>query len=373
MTRCLSSAGRVGVLSFALAFSVHADGLVHTARCPGGGLQPEVLVDDGGTLHLLTFEGDPAAGDLLYRYLPGDTSASWSTPVNVNSRPGTAIAMGTVRGGHLAVGAGLVHVTWMSADRQSPGMLYARSDGAGGFVEPVNVSQHETALDGGGSLAVDDQGNVYVAWHAGHDGEPKRRMFVAASRDSGHTFAAEIRANPVEAGACGCCGMRAGASDDGTLWILYRAATESIHRDMQLLTSTDAGRSFAQQTVGPWELEACPMSTAAITPAGTGAVLAWETEGQIYWARAASAPADARAVDGDGGRRKHPAVATDQAGRLAVVWAEGTGWNRGGDLAWQIYDVDGSTLETGRVEGGVPVWSRAAVVSPPDGGFLILH
>ena len=345
-----------------------AESLVQLWSTPDGDVQPEAVVDAAGTLHLISFAGDPAAGDLFYRQTHLD-AAAWTAAIQVNSQPASVIAMGTVRGGHLAVGSGRVHVAWMSADRDAPGMFYTRSDDDGHFEAQHNVTQHETGLDGGGSLAADNVGGVYVAWHAGHDGEPTRRLFVAASRDTGRSFAAEERANPVEAGACGCCGMRAGASANGALWILYRAATESIHRDMQLLASTDGGRSFTQSTVGPWELAACPMSTAAITPAGDGAVLAWETEGQIHW----QSNGIVHVVDGEGGQRKHPAVAVDDTGRMAIVWAEGTGWNRGGDLAWQVYGADGAPLESGQQAAGVAKWSKPAVVARPDGGFVVLH
>ena len=56
-------------------------------------------------------------------------------------------------------------------------MIYTRSDGAGGFESQRNITRSETSLDGGGSVAADDMGNVYVAWHAGHDGEPLRPLF----------------------------------------------------------------------------------------------------------------------------------------------------------------------------------------------------
>ncbi|MFP6591517.1 MAG: hypothetical protein VCE12_13430 [Candidatus Latescibacterota bacterium] len=58
---------------------------------------------------------------------------------------------------------------------------------------------------------------------------------------------------------------------------------------------------------------------------------------------------------------------------MVVAWTEGTGWNRGGDLAWQVYGIDGAALESGRLAAGVETWSRAAVVTHPEGGFLVLH
>ena len=44
-------------------------------------------------------------------------------------------------------------------------------------------------------------------------------------------------------------------------------------------------------------------------------------------------------------------------GQSVVVWAEGTGWQRGGDLAGQVFDKSGkATDQRGRVECGFPVW-----------------
>ena len=58
---------------------------------------------------------------------------------------------------------------------------------------------------------------------------------------------------------------------------------------------------------------------------------------------------------------------------MIIVWTEGTGWARGGDLVWQIYDNKGNpTDDKGRVVGGIPIWGLPTVV--PDGdGFLIIH
>ena len=79
--------------------------------------------------------------------------------------------------------------------------------------------------------------------------------------------------------------------------------------------------------------------------APNGPIGAWETQSQIYWGRLAkdgggissnlSAPGPAR-------NRKHPALASNKAGDVLLVWAEGTGWNKGGSIAWQLYDAGGN-------------------------------
>jgi hypothetical protein len=71
--------------------------------------------------------------------------------------------------------------------------------------------------------------------------------------------------------------------------------------------------------------------------------------------------------------RKHPVVALNGKGELLFAWTEGTGWNRGGALAWQVYDASGRPQEQGRLPGAVPVWGLAAAAARPDGSFLLVH
>ena len=48
-------------------------------------------------------------------------------------------------------------------------------------------------------------------------------------------------------------------------------------------------------------------------------------------------------------------------GECANSWTEGMGWQRGGSVAWQLFDRDGDPLGEGRGNAeGVPVWSSVA-------------
>ncbi len=122
----------------------------------------------------------------------------------------------------------------------------------------------------------------------------------------------------------------------------------------------------------------CIMSTEALGGSAAADVMAWETDGQIFTARinpkthALSAPI---AMPGAGKGRKHPAVAVNKNGNVLVAWTEGTGWNRGGGLAWQVFDAKGQPVaaETGRVRDGIAAWSTPAVFGKADGGFVVLH
>ena len=96
------------------------NGSVTLVRVPGHGIQPEAVVDSGGTMHVLYFTGEPRGGDLFY-VRSKDYGRTFSTPIRVNSEPASAIATGTIRGGQMAIGrGGRVHVTWNGSDTAKP-------------------------------------------------------------------------------------------------------------------------------------------------------------------------------------------------------------------------------------------------------------
>src|SRR5437762_10013328 len=76
---------------------------VHLIRTPDGGIQPQAVVDPHGTVHLVYLKGDPGGCDVFY-VCRRRGQASFSQPIRVNSQPGSAIAIGPVRGAQLAVG-----------------------------------------------------------------------------------------------------------------------------------------------------------------------------------------------------------------------------------------------------------------------------
>jgi len=360
----------------------HAD--VSLLKTPNRGIQPQTVVDAAGNLHLLYFEGTPGNGNLMY--LRRDTGKKdFTTPLRVNSQDGSAIATGTIRGGHLALGKnGRVHVAWngsMKAEPKHPisghPMMYAHLADDGKRFEPQrNLMTQSAVLDGGGTLAADANGNVFVAWHAvGKDlpkGENHRQVWVSASNDDGKTFAAEKPAWSENTGACGCCGMRGFTDLKGTSYFLYRAASEKVNRGMYVLTTADQGKRFVGQQLDNWKIDTCPMSSESFAEGPRGVYAAWDNDGQIFVAPIQN-PKLAMQAPGEGGNRKHPSLAFNKNGDMLLAWTEGTGWNRGGALVWQVYDKTGKATESGRRDGAIPVWGLPAAIAEPDGRFVILH
>ncbi len=359
---------------------------VEVIRTPHGGIQPQAVIDARGTVHLLYYTGNPKAGDLHY-VRRGRGQAAWSTPVTVNSRPASAIAAGTIRGGQLALGkTGRVHVVWFGSSQsgiKSPGdtapLLYSRSNETGTAFEPQrNLMTRTTHLDGGPSVAADVEGTVTVAWHAnetGEDQEIRRGLFLARSKDEGKSFGAETTAWSEPTGACACCSTKVLADRNRGVWVLYRGAIAGTDRDTYLLRGGASG-NLTGKLVDKWKLNACPMASYSLAEGPDGVLGAWETAGQVLWGRANLQGKMERvlAAPEATGNRKHPALAVGPTGEVLLSWTEGTGWQRGGTLAWQRYARDGKPIGgVGRVPGGIPVWGLPTVVARPEGGFTLIH
>jgi hypothetical protein len=377
------------LLLLAVCIPAHAGELdagrkVMLVRLPGGGIQPQIAVDESGAVHMIYYQGDPQNGDLYY-VRSRDGGASFSTPLRVNSTAGSAIAVGNIRGGHLAIGKnGRVHVAWngsrFSGQQGRAPMLYSRLNDAGTTFEPQrNVIQSAYGLDGGGAVAADAAGDVYVLWHApepGKEGEGNRRVWIARSRDDGKTFERERASYDQPTGACGCCGLNAFADRSGALYVLYRSAAEMVHRDMYVLVSRDKGDTFQGEDISKWKVGYCVMSSESFSWSPMGVLAAWETEKQVYYGHIDPATGKLPALiaaPGSGENRKYPAVAANQQGETIFVWTEGMAWKKGGRVAWQVYNKSAQpTVDHGQSEG-VPAWSLVAVFARPDDGFTIVY
>ena len=107
----------------------------------------------------------------------------------------------------------------------------------------------------------------------------------------------------------------------------------------------------------------------------TGALAAWETGDQVYFATVNPKTlqvSEPLSPPGKAGR-KHPVVIANHRGEALLIWTEGTAWSKGGAVAWQLYDENLQlTSQKGRSEG-VPPWSLATACAMLDGNFVIIY
>ncbi|MCB1231219.1 MAG: exo-alpha-sialidase [Verrucomicrobiae bacterium] len=389
------SAGRPVLL--ALVFGLTLPSLqsapeVSVERVPWEGIQSQAAVDHEGNLHLLYFRGDPRAGNLFHTVrLRGERA--FRPPVQVNETPGAAIAMGTIRGGQLAIGRqGIVHVSWMGSGEtlasgakpaEAP-MLYSRSTDGGKTFEPErNLITSAQGLDGGGSVAADAEGNVHVFWHAperpGAVGEDQRGVWVASSTDDGAVFSPERIAWDGKVGACGCCGLKSFSLPTGTSFVLFRSAESPSQRDIYLLSrQSGIDGTFSGHKIDAWNINRCPMSSAAFAASDDRLAIAWESRDRVYFQGIDSrtgAPIDT-AISPEGHPhkgQKHPSLAIDEAGNLLLVWMVPGGWGAPGRVEWRVFLPDGTPTDTTGLQEGVPPWSMATATFQPGSGFSVFY
>jgi hypothetical protein len=349
-------------------------------RTPDDGIQPVAEADTAGNVHLLYFRGEPAHGNLFYT-VRRQGADQFEPAVRVNTQDDCAIAIGTIRGAQLAIGRdGYIHVAWMGSSNTRPEkehhltpMLYTRSIDGGKTFEPErNLITESYGLDGGGAIAADSTGRVDVFWHAGKpdSGEVGRQIWVTRSSDDGKTFAKEVPAWDESTGVCGCCGMTAGASA-GRSWVMYRAATDKVNRDIYLLGSDGATLKFSGQKLDQWETDSCPMSAMSLGFSGNATAAAWETkEGDVAYTIAGT---DLHGrVPHDKVKRKYPDVALAPDGHTLLAWIDGAGWNKGGQLSWQMFDSKANPIGQLKTIGDSAVWTKPAAVYNGD-AFLIIY
>ena len=98
------------LLSILFAGTLVAAPKVSLVNLPMHGEQPQVVTDAKGVAHIVFLSGKERATDVYY---VTRSSGKFSKPMKVNQIAGSAVAMGTIRGPHLALGKyGRVHVAW---------------------------------------------------------------------------------------------------------------------------------------------------------------------------------------------------------------------------------------------------------------------
>ena len=167
--------------------------------------------------------------------------------------------------------------------------------------------------------------------------------------------------------------VRAFADSKGDLLVLYRAAYQITNRDETLLLSRDKGASFELVYTHLWNVGACPMSSASVSECSGQILAAAETHGRVFFVQLDPRTGKISSPVSPETRAKHPVVIGNSRGEILLAWAEGTGWNKAGSVAWQLYNSGGKPLSPiGRADG-LPVWSLPTAFTDRSGDFTIVY
>ncbi len=374
------------VLVGSLIYSTVLSADVLLMPTPDNGVQPRLVQDESGGIHLLYFKkriNRPAAreGNLYYREYNA-SSRQFGNPVRVSSQAFNMQTFALARSAMAIGGDGRIHVMWY-LPRESE-FIYSRSNPERNSfgMQRSMVSENVEGIDAGGDIAAFGE-QVAIVWGAGDLArEDERSMFARFSHDYGATFGKEIMiANP-ELGACACCSLAAGYESEQLLYLAYRSAIDGTGRHMQVLSIDDVDSEPTESNYLPlqelqkWEASFCPLSTNDIElNVGEKNYVVFETESRIVIMDLQNPEDIFRAGEPfTETRQRNPAIAINYKGEQLVAWGEAISNSRGGRLNLRVFNADGDDSEY-RLSEELQIrdYSFPAAASLPDGDFLVLY
>lgn len=236
------------------------------------------------------------------------------SPVRVNSQPGTATAW---RGDPPTVAVApdqTVYVGWTAragseADHATDLYLSSSNDYGRTFAAQVKVNDDtKPAVHGMHSLAIGNDGRVYMAWldernitpmpmketkmdpsTKAHHMDSNRELYFAASTDGGRTFTRNER---VATDVCPCCKTAMAIRNDGRLFVSWRQVLPGDLRHIAVASSIDQGKTFTPPKIvsdDQWMIAGCPVSGSSLSLDNEGDLrVLWYSEGKngetgLYW------------------------------------------------------------------------------------------
>jgi hypothetical protein len=225
--------------------------------------EPQLVVDESGTLLLIWREKGEEGSDLFAARRAADGSFGPSTRVNDEASTVESFPHDEIRAA-IAVGSGgRLAVAW--ADRRGQVRAALSKDGGASFTPSVRLDQSgRAAYRGFPALTFGASGALHAIWidsrHAEGFAEEPADLFHATVLN-GVVTEANLTAEQ-EPTVCGCCRTYLEAADDGEVRGLFRNADADGYRDIFSTSGSEAEGLGPPARIGEplWKLEGCPMS-----------------------------------------------------------------------------------------------------------------
>jgi BNR repeat-like domain len=321
--------------------------------------EPAIATASDGAVYLAWVNHGPQnqADVMLARYT--SDGQLQNSAVLVNTEPGAATAW---RGDPPTVTVApdnTVLVGWTARDKSESGhastlFVSASRDRGKTFDRPIKVNDDsKPAVHGMHSLAVGQDGRIYVAWldernitpmpmndmkmdpsKGGHHMESNRELFLAYSTDDGRTFSANQR---IATDVCPCCKTALAIGPDGHVYVSWRQVLPGDFRHIAVAGSTDGGKTFSTPVIvsdDQWVLKGCPVSGAGLSVDGAGKLrVLWyagaeNTQPGIYWSESQDGGRSfsPRKLLAPGFARSTPVLVSDGPNNPFAIW-ESSGTN----------------------------------------------
>ncbi|HIF74404.1 MAG TPA: hypothetical protein EYG31_04555 [Porticoccaceae bacterium] len=385
ISKKLTSAFSAVILVFVF-ISASATAEILSQATPDGGVQPRLVVDSSGGIHLLYFKkriNRPSAreGNLYYRQYDVE-NRKFGLPVKVSSEAFNMQTFSIARASLAVDDSGRAHVIWYKPREGE--YLYSRSNPERSQFEAQKsmVSEYAVGIDAGADIAASEN-HVAIVWGAGDlSREQERTVFARLSNDFGASFGAELSMGNKDLGACACCSLAVEYSENDKMLIAYRSAIDRLGRHMQILKLNGVDEGISDASYGSvhelqeWEMSSCPLSTNDIVADNEQQYwLVFETASRIVQLNiSGEAPALSVGEPFTKTRQKNPTIAFNGSNEKLIAWGEAIAHSRGGRLNFRLYDSQGKQLDSEPVdEMEMPKYSFPAAAGLPSGDFLLLY
>jgi len=289
MRRLLQAGLALSFMCFILGCGAasHADKSEIVTVAAANASNPTIALDkQAETAYVAWIETGEARPVYLARMNKGE--AQFSAPVQANDKAGDAAAHSEAPA-QAAVGPeGNVYVLWHNEipleGRRFPAsnLRFVRSVDGGKTFSPaiyVNDDYHGPPTSHGfHSIAVSPDSTIYVCWLDGRDRAVAPEVRVARSRDGGQSFEPGV---VVAQKICPCCRTAMTVDVDGVLYLAFRHAPPDNIRNMFMARSEDRGKTFSTPTQihnDGWVIDGCPHNGPALDTDAAGNVhVVWYT------------------------------------------------------------------------------------------------
>ena len=268
-----------------------------------------------------------------------DAGRTWSKPMRVNNviEPTDSGADARPK---IALGAGgEIYVTWTRplGKPYTGEIRFARSlDGGRSFSNPLTVhADRQEITHRFDSVAVNNKGQVFVAWIDKRDGVVAARrgpgpeyrgaaVYYAVSDNRGASFRGDYK---LAEHSCECCRIALRPQEDGSVLAMWRHVFAPNIRDHALARMTPEGRAgeVRRVTFDDWRVDVCPHHGPSLDMDANGRLHAvWFTQAPknsgVFYGRLRDGGVDLQRRIG-GATAEHADLAVS-GNRVAVAWKE---------------------------------------------------
>jgi hypothetical protein len=319
-----------------ISYPVGAQTHQHGPMSEGNGqFNPFVAADPRGGFYLAYVERVEGTNNVMLRHSPD--GENFSAPVRINDRDGDATVRNENPPKVIAGAKGNVYVCWANERGKWKGNVrFARStDGGKTFSRAITINsdgEGEHAGHAFQTIALDEQGRVYIAWIDERNKKKEDRgaeIWLSVSTDHGQTFSRDRR---VVSDVCECCRTSLQIGPAGNLYLTYRTVPRDgpMYRDIVLARSRDGGKTFTRTVVSydKWEIDGCPVAGPSFSfDKAAGLTVVWFMGGGerpgLYYATSTDngkSFSPRRPLDSPQRVGKHAQTALLSDGRIFVAW-----------------------------------------------------